>query len=160
LCLLYRSKTIIALFPFIYPTIVDTAYLGGIDKHKWMWSIQAFPSKMPTPLYSHNRRNIGPTSCRSRPYMIFLRSFGTNTTWYLHSWTVCAKLSFTCLLLSYDGHRNSGLIVGKELFFFKYYSIAFFILPGVAGGLALELFWRYNARVTRRLRARRCGRAG
>jgi hypothetical protein len=43
------------------------------------------------------------------------------------------------LLLSYDGHRNSGSIVGKELFFFKYYSIAFFILPGVAGGLALEL---------------------
>jgi hypothetical protein len=43
------------------------------------------------------------------------------------------------LLLSYDDHRNSGLIVGEELFFFKYYSIAFFILPGVAGGLALEL---------------------
>jgi len=31
------------------------------------------------------------------------------------------------------------LIVRKELFFFKYYSIAFSILPGVAGGLALEL---------------------
>jgi hypothetical protein len=43
------------------------------------------------------------------------------------------------LLLSYDGHRNSGPIVEKELFFFKYYSIAFAILPGVAGGLALEL---------------------
>jgi hypothetical protein len=43
------------------------------------------------------------------------------------------------LLLSYDGHRNSDLIVGKELFFFKYYSIAFSILPGVAGGLAWEL---------------------
>jgi hypothetical protein len=71
--------------------------------------------------------------------MIFLRSFGTKTTWYLHSWTVCAKLFFTCLLLSYDDHRNSGLIVGKERFFFKYYSIAFSILPGVAGGLALEL---------------------
>jgi hypothetical protein len=52
---------------------------------------------------------------------------------------VCAKLSFTWLLLSYDDHRNSGLIVGKELFFFKYYSIAFAILPGVAGGLAWEL---------------------
>ncbi len=72
--------------------------------------------------------------------MTFLRSFGTNTTWYLHSWTVCAELSFTCLLLSCDDHRNSGLIVGKELFFFKYYSIAFSILPGVAGGLAWELF--------------------
>jgi hypothetical protein len=44
------------------------------------------------------------------------------------------------LLLSYDDHRNSGLIVGKELFFFKYYSIAFSIRPGVAGGLALELY--------------------
>jgi len=59
-----------------YPTMVDTAYLGGIDKHKWMW---------------------------------------------------------------YDDHRNSGPIVGKVLFFFKYYSIPFSILPGVAGGLALEL---------------------
>lgn len=58
---------------------------------------------------------------------------------HLHSWTVCAKLSFTCLLLSYDDHRNSGLIVGKKLFYIKYYSIAFSIIPGVAGGLALEL---------------------
>jgi len=71
--------------------------------------------------------------------MTFLRSFGTTTTWYLHSHTVCDKLSFACLLLSYDGHRNSGLIVGKELFFIKYYTIAFAILPGVAGGLAREL---------------------
>jgi len=34
---------------------------------------------------------------------------------------------------------TAAFIVGKELFFFKYYSIAFSILPGVAGGLALEL---------------------
>ena len=115
-------------------------YILGRNRQTQMDAVYtSFPFKRPTPLYSHNRRNSGPTSCRSRPSLTFLRSFGTNTTWYLHSHTVCDNLFFICLLLSYDGHRNSGTIVGKELFYFKYYNIVFSILPGVAEGLALEL---------------------
>lgn len=42
------------------------------------------------------------------------------------------------------GHRiNTVPYIPKELFH-KYYSIAFAILPGIAGGLALELFNQYN----------------
>jgi hypothetical protein len=43
------------------------------------------------------------------------------------------------VLLSNIGHRiNTVPYIPKELFL-KYYSIAFAILPGIAGGLALEL---------------------
>jgi hypothetical protein len=77
--------------------------------------------------------------------MIFLRRFGTQTTWYLHSQTVCDKLFFILKLLS----KNPGLSLipvfyRKELFY-KYYSIAFVILPGIAGGLALsyKYFFRW-----------------
>jgi hypothetical protein len=51
---------------------------------------------------------------------------------------VCDKLFFILKLLS----KNPGLSLiplfyRKELFY-KYYSIAFVILPGIAGGLALS----------------------
>ncbi len=43
------------------------------------------------------------------------------------------------MLLSNIGHRiNTVSYIPKE-FFDKYYSIAFAILPGIAGGLALKL---------------------
>ncbi|MHB8844306.1 MAG: hypothetical protein ACYC7L_06105, partial [Nitrospirota bacterium] len=37
------------------------------------------------------------------------------------------------------GYRNTGPIVGKELFNFKYCGRAFSIRPGIAGGLAQYL---------------------
>jgi len=45
------------------------------------------------------------------------------------------------LLLPYRiGRRNGQAVtIRKELFYRKYYSIAFAILPSIAGGLALEL---------------------
>jgi len=75
----------------------------------------------------------------SFPYTIFLLFFGTQTIWYFHSQTVCANVLFIKLLLSNTVHRiNTVPYISKELFN-KYYSIAFAILPGIAGGLALEL---------------------
>ncbi|MBW2661544.1 MAG: hypothetical protein JRD93_06060 [Deltaproteobacteria bacterium] len=43
------------------------------------------------------------------------------------------------MLLSYFGHRNSTVSFIRKKHFFKYYSIAFSILSGIAGGLAQEL---------------------
>ena len=52
---------------------------------------------------------------------------------------MCANLFFIRLLLSNIVHKiNTVSYIPKELFH-KYYSIAFAILPGIAGGLALEL---------------------
>src|SRR5436309_14945032 len=50
-------------------------------------------------------RNTSPKCCRNSPYSVFLRHFGINTTWYLHSHFVwlrlsissIAKLLFVCL---------------------------------------------------------------
>src|SRR5512139_819240 len=86
----------IALLPLRYPTIVDTEYFGGIEMHRWIWSRHALPSSRLTPLYSHSRRKITPTSWRNLPKMILRRLFDTQTTWYLHSHTVCDRLFFTC----------------------------------------------------------------
>ena len=43
------------------------------------------------------------------------------------------------MLLLNDGHRISTIAIVQKEFFVKYYSIAFAILPSIAGGLALEL---------------------
>jgi len=140
LSLLYFSKMIIALLPFGYPTIVDTDYFGGIDTHIWMWSMHAFPSSNSTPLYSHNFLNSVPISWRGLPYTTFLRFFGTHTTWYLHSHTVCARLFFIFNSFLLDRLlKQPYAILRKEFPFFKYFSLAFAILPSIAGGLALEL---------------------
>ena len=48
------------------------------------------------------------------------------------------------MLLSYESDTGSAPAYStKWSFFVKYYSIAFSILPGVAGGLALELLGRF-----------------
>jgi hypothetical protein len=129
---------IIALFPFRYPTIVDTEYFGGIDRHTWIWSMHPFPSINSTPLYLHNRCRIVPISFFNLPYIILRRFFGTHTIWYLHSHTVCDKLFF--ILSSFRSVRPlklSKATLLKELFICKYYSIAFSTLTCIAGGLAL-----------------------
>ena len=98
-----------------------------------------FPSMISTPLYLHSLWSIVRSSFRSFPYMILRLRFGTQTIWYLHSHTVCDKLLF--ILRSFrrsQGHPNA-LLSTKWSFFYKYFSIAFFILTGLAGGLASEL---------------------
>ena len=57
--------------------------------------------------------------------------------WYLHSHVVCANVLFMFLLLSGFGHRISTVSLPEGSFFVKYYSIAFVILPSIAGGLAV-----------------------
>ena len=107
-----------------------------MERHMWMWSKQAVPMTS-TPLYSHNFLNIRPMSLLSLPYMILRLFFGTQTMWYLHSQTVCDKLLFI-----YRSFRSNQArvqprpILRQGAFFVKYYSIAFAILPGLAGGLA------------------------
>ncbi len=62
------------------------------------------------------------------------------TIWYLHSQTVCANLVFIRCLFSNIGRRINTVscYIPKELFH-KYYRIVFAILPGIAGGIALQL---------------------
>ncbi len=92
------------------------------------------------PLYTHNRRNIIPTSSLNLPYTTLRRFLGTQTMWYLHSHTVCDKLffiitsfwfiaSFLAFQMQYTGGG----------YFYKYLSIAFVILTLIASGLAQEL---------------------
>ena len=53
---------------------------------------------------------------------------------------MCAKL-FLIIICSFlnDSHRISTVAIVQKEFLVKYYSIAFAILPSIAGGLALEL---------------------
>ena len=119
--------------------MVETEYFGGIARHMWMWSIDKLPSITSTPLYSHSHRRIAPISFRSFPNIILRRFFGTQTTWYLHSQTVCDKLFFTFSSFPIFIAGLAPAYYTEWSFFVKYYSIAFATLPGVAGGLALEL---------------------
>ena len=48
------SNIIRELFPFKYPMICATLYLGGILMHIWIWSTRAFASTISIPLYSHS----------------------------------------------------------------------------------------------------------
>jgi hypothetical protein len=57
----------------------------------------------------------------------------------LHSQTVCAKFFFIICSFLNDGHRISAVAIVQKEFLVKYYSIAFAILPSIAGGLALKL---------------------
>ena len=59
--------------------------------------------------------------------------------WYLQSQTVCDKLFFTSCSFRIDSTGTAPSNLTKWSIFFKYYSIAFSILPGIAGGLAQEL---------------------
>ena len=57
----------------------------------------------------------------------------------IHSQTICAKLLFIDTLLSCQATDTALLLLYGRGVSVKYYSIAFSILPGVAGGLAMEL---------------------
>ena len=85
--------------------MVYTEYLGGMAKHKWMWSILMVPSSTSTPLYWHKRFRIVLISWRSFPNIIFRRFLGTQTMWYLHSQTVCDKLLFISRSFRFDQAR-------------------------------------------------------
>ena len=87
-----RSKIIIALFPLRYPMIWETLYLGGTLTSRWMWSGIICPSMISIPFHLHRSRMICWISFRNWLYIVFLRYFGVNTIWYLHTYFVCAKL--------------------------------------------------------------------
>jgi hypothetical protein len=82
-----------ALFPLRNPTANATLYFGGMLKHKCTWSSIACPSSKSIFFCSHSSRKIRPTFLRRSPNITFLRYFGIQITWYLHSHRTCDKLS-------------------------------------------------------------------
>src|SRR5271168_4464520 len=75
------------------PTTCDTAYFGGIEIIMWTWSASKWPSSIRHSFCSASLRNTSPKCFRRLPYSTFLRHFGINTTWYLHSHFEWLKLS-------------------------------------------------------------------
>jgi len=86
-----------ALLPFKNPITKAMLNFGGTLKHIWMWSGIRCPSNNSTPLCRHKSRKILPTRHRNLPYNLFLRYFGTITTWYLQSHLTCDKLLQSCI---------------------------------------------------------------
>src|SRR3974377_209184 len=75
----------IELFPFRYPITSDTEYFGGVDISMCTWSAIKCPSSIWHSLRWASSRNTLPKCRRICPNSNFLRYFGVNTTWYLHS---------------------------------------------------------------------------
>src|SRR5271170_7559530 len=80
---------------------------------------------------SANLRNTSPRCWRRLPYSTFLRPFGINTTWYLHSHFEWLKLSYSSIqfllvmcLAAHDSESLGGLQNMSN----------FYCLPGRAGG--------------------------
>ena len=111
------SNILIELFPFRYPTTVETEYFGGIHNTKCTWSIWTFPSMISNSLHLHSSRIISRADRPISPFNIWNLYFGHHTKWYLHSHTACAnflKLLIEYLLwISRVTHLKS-----KEVFYF------------------------------------------
>src|SRR5271165_1900037 len=61
-----------------------------LKDHRW-------PSSTRLSFCSANLRNTSPKCCLSSLYSVFLRHFGINTTWYLHSHLVWLRLSISSI---------------------------------------------------------------
>src|SRR5262249_37724999 len=81
----------IELFPFKNPITSDTEYFGGIDISMCKLSSIKCPSSIWHYLRLASSRNTLPKCRRICPNSNFLRYFGVNTTWYLHSHVVWFK---------------------------------------------------------------------
>src|SRR5207302_9124700 len=60
--------------------------------------VQALVLLLLVPDVVPNHRLIPPQCCRNSPYSVFLRHFGINTTWYLHSHFVWLRLSISSIV--------------------------------------------------------------
>src|SRR5215211_6679733 len=89
-----------ALLPLMNPTTCDTECFGGIDTSIWTWSGIRCPSSIRLSFWAASLRNTSPRCFRNWPYNTFLRHFGMNTTWYLHSQAVWFKLSNLSIVVS------------------------------------------------------------
>src|SRR5271165_1852321 len=61
-----------------------------LKDHRW-------PSSTRLSFCSANLRNTSPKCCLSSLYSVFLRHFGINTTWYLHSHLIWLRLSISSI---------------------------------------------------------------
>src|SRR5262249_21729269 len=75
----------IELFPFRNPITSDTEYFGGIDINICTWSGIKCPSSILHSLRRASSWNTVPKCRLICPNSNFLRYFGVNTTWDLHS---------------------------------------------------------------------------
>ena len=97
----YLWNNLIANFPFKYPITDDTAYFGGMDITKWIWSSLTFNSSISTNSFCRHNWYICPlTYSPISSLNIQYRYFGQQTTWYLHSYSVCDNF-LNCLLIMY-----------------------------------------------------------
>src|SRR5215468_2699001 len=71
--------------PFRYPITSATEYFGGIDINMCTWSGIRCPSSILHSLRRASSWNTVPKCRLICPNSNFLRYFGVNTTWYLHS---------------------------------------------------------------------------
>src|ERR1700739_3068421 len=62
------------------------------------WSGSRCPSSIRLSFCSPSLRNTSPKCRRNSPYNAFLRHFGMNTTWYLHSHFVWLRLSISSIV--------------------------------------------------------------
>lgn len=75
----WRSKIISVLFPFKYPTKLETLKLGGIFTSICTWSGHISASTISTPFLLHSILKIFAISCFIFPYATFLLYFGAKT---------------------------------------------------------------------------------
>jgi hypothetical protein len=80
----------IELFPFRYPITSATEYFGGIEINICTWSGSRCPSSILHSLRRASSWNTVPNCRRICPNNAFLRYFGVNATWYLHSHVACS----------------------------------------------------------------------
>ena len=91
--------------------------LGGILTSICTCSGHISASIISTPFLLHNVLSIFAISCFNCPYATFLRYFGANTTWYLHSHFVCDRLFMSIWTTSFAllGWRTE-VIIALEVF--------------------------------------------
>ena len=78
-----------ALFPFKNPITSLTLRFGAISRMICRCSGITFISKISRLFQSHKRRIVLFTHVLTSPVITRYRYFGSHTTWYLHSYTVC-----------------------------------------------------------------------
>ena len=89
------SNIISELFLFRCPTISDTEYFEGICINMYTWSSTHSASIISIPFLLRNIPIIRPISASTSLSITYLRYFGANTIWYMHSHFVWAKLLFS-----------------------------------------------------------------
>ena len=107
----------IVLFPFIYPTMFDTAYLGGILISMCTWLFITCPSSISHSFCFASVWKISPSDFRAVPHNAFFLRLGIKTTWYLQSHVLCVKLWYVFGIVC-DGRAHQAF---RHTMFFLFF---------------------------------------